>query len=129
MLATMRQNRATMANKWVDNTDYFGPDRRRRSGSKLWNERRRLDESGELPPLGAMLRRLRVQMVSLQPDAVAHALQLFSGAIAEANRQGFRQCAASLYEADGALRQGGASAAPVADAHLIDAMDHAGARR
>lgn len=118
-----------MASKWVDNTDYFGPDRRRRSGSKLWNERRRLDEAGDLPPLGAMLRRLRVQMIGLRPEGVAHALQLLSGAIAEANRQGFRQCVASLFAADRALRQNGPSGAVAADAHLLQAMDHAGAHR
>jgi|GEM_PF-1952903 len=120
---------ATMATKWVDNTDYFGPDRRKRSGSKLWNERRHHNDAGDLPPLGAMLRRLRVQMVSLTTDAVPHALQLITGAIAEANRQGFRQCASALYEADAVLRQRGAAGANTADTHLIEAMDHAGGRR
>ncbi|HYD87341.1 MAG TPA: hypothetical protein VEA80_07695 [Vitreimonas sp.] len=115
--------------KWVDNSDYFGPDRRKRSGSKLWNERRRRDEAGDLPPLGAMLRRLRVQMVSLTPEGVPHTLQLIAGAIAEANRQNFRQCAAALYSADSALRQSGSSAASIADAHVLDAMEHAGSRR
>ncbi|MBC7768886.1 MAG: hypothetical protein H7124_08860 [Phycisphaerales bacterium] len=118
-----------MATKWVDNTEYFGPDRRRGSRSKLWNERRHHDDTGQLPPLGALLRRLRVQMVGLKAEGVPVALQLFSGAIAEANRQGFRRCAASLYDADAALRQGGAAASAEADVHLVEAMDHAGGRR
>jgi len=117
-----------MATKWVDNTEYFGPDRRRRS-AKRWNDRRRLDESADLPPLGALLRRLRVQMVSLTPESCGHALQMLSGAISEANRQNFRHCVAALQAADSIIRQNGASGAARADALIVEAMDHAGAGR
>lgn len=115
--------------KWVDNGEYFGPDRRQRSRSKLFNERRRRDETGELPPLGALLRRLRVQMVSLTPETCPHALRLLAGAISEANRLDYRQCLAALYNADRVLRANGASAATAADTHLLTAMEHAGQRR
>lgn len=115
--------------KWVDNGEYFGFDRRQRSRSKLFNERRHQDEGGELPPLGALLRRVRVQMVTLTPDACPHALRLLAGAISEANRLGYKQCVASLHEADRALRESGSSAAMTADAHLLKAMEHAGQQR
>ncbi len=117
-----------MATKWIDNTEYFGPDRRRRPAKK-WNDRRRHDEATELPPLGALLRRLRVQMVSLTPSGCALVLQMLSGAISEANRQGFRHCVASLQAADSAIRTHGARAAAQADALLVEAMDHAGSGR
>lgn len=117
-----------MASKWIDNTEYFGPDRRRRPAKK-WNDRRRHDEAAELPPLGALLRRLRVQMVSLTPEGCPHALQLLSGALSEANRQGFRQCVAALQSADAAIRQYGPGAAARADALLVEAMGHAAGGR
>jgi len=117
-----------MTSKWVDNTEYFGPDRRRRS-AKRWGDRRHYDETVPLPPLGALLRRLRVQMVSLTPDQCAHALQMLNGAIGEANRQGLRRCAASLLAADAAIRQSGARGSAIADAHLVEAMDHAAGQR
>jgi uncharacterized membrane protein len=117
-----------MATKWIDNTEYFGPDRRRRPAKK-WNDRRRHNEATELPPLGALLRRLRVQMISLTPEGCGHALQMLSGAISEANRQGFRQCVAALQNADAAIRQHGPRAAAQADALLVEAMDHAGSGR
>lgn len=119
-----------MATKWVDNNEYFGPDRRKRGTSKLFGERRKYDETGELPPLGALLRRLRVQMLAISTgEDAARALPLLAGAIAEANRLGYRQCAATLMDVDRILRQQGARAAQTADVKLIEAMDHAGARR
>ncbi|MBY0563590.1 MAG: hypothetical protein K2P58_05310 [Hyphomonadaceae bacterium] len=113
-----------MPNKWVDKPDYFGPDRRRRPGPKRWSERRRHNESQDLPPLGALLRRLRVQMSGLRtPDERRHALQLLSAAIGEAQRQGLRDCVGALQDADKVLRQGGQSAASLADGKLVDAMN------
>lgn len=117
-----------MASKWIDNTEYFGPDRRRRPAKK-WNDRRRYDEATDLPPLGALLRRLRVHMISLTPETCGYALQMLSAAISEANRQRYRQCSTALAAADAAIRQYGASAASKADALLVEAMDHAGAGR
>lgn len=119
-----------MPNKWVDNNEYFGPDRRRRPVSKRWGERRHENEAGDLPPLGALLRRLRVQMLGLAtPQDYQHALQMLSGAIGEANRLGYRQCAASLMAADRILRDTGPKHGSAADPHLVEAMDHAGAGR
>lgn len=115
--------------KWVDSGEYFGLDRRQRSRVKLFNERRRRDQVGDLPPLGALLRRVRVQMVTLTPDSCPHALRLLAGAISEANRLGYRQCVTSLYDADRALRETGSSAAMTADAHLLKAMEYAGQQR
>jgi hypothetical protein len=117
-----------MANKWVDKREYFGPDRRRRGPSKRWGDRRRDDEAGELPPLGALLRRLRVQMLGLSTAADQHrALQLLSAAIGEANRRGFRHCGAALQAAESLLRAGGDSSA--IEAKIAAALDHAGAGR
>jgi len=119
-----------MATKWVDNNEYFGPDRRKRGTSKLFGERRKYDEAGELPPLGALLRRLRVQILALSTgDDATRTLPLLASAIAEANRLGYRRCAATLMDVDRAIRQQGARAAQSADAKIVEAMDHAGARR
>ena len=119
-----------MAAKWVDNTDYFGPDRRRRPGSKRWGDRRHDNEAGDLPPLGALLRRLRVQMLSANPDDRRRALQLLTGAIAEANRLGYRRCSAALQNVDRILRQpGDARALAAAEAELGEALSHASAQR
>lgn len=119
-----------MPTKWVDKPEYFGPDRRRRSGPKRWIERRRHDETQDLPPLGALLRRLRVQMSGLAtPEALRHALQIMSAAIAEARRQELPNCVSALQDADRALRQRGASAALIADEKLVDAMNAAAVER
>lgn len=115
--------------KWVDNTEYVGPDRRQRGRSKLIGERRKHDDTGEVPPLGALLRRLRVQMVSFRPESAENVLGLIAGAIGEANRLGYRQCAGELISADRILRTSGASGAGQADAHIINAMDYAGQQR
>lgn len=119
-----------MANKWVDNTEYFGPDRRRRPASKRWGERRRDDEAGQIPPLGALLRRLRVQMLGItRNDDHIRALQLLNGAISEASRLGYRQCATALQAADRALREHGPKGVTIADTKILEAMDHAGGAR
>jgi hypothetical protein len=110
-----------MASKWVDNTEYFGPDRRKRSGHKRWSDRRRDNEASELPPLGALLRRLRVLTQNLAaPDDRRRAIQIMSGALREAHRLGYPRCAAALQAADRALREPGGGGA--ADAHLVEAM-------
>lgn len=119
-----------MRDKWVDNPDYFGPDRRRRSGQKRWSERRKRDEGKELPALGQLLRRVRVQLTGLAtPEERKHALQLLSAAIGEAQRQRLHQCVRALQDADHALRVGGAGARAAADASLVEAMNLAATER
>ena len=118
-----------MATRWVDIANYFGPDRRRKP-SKRWNDRRRLDEAGEPPALGALLRRLRVRVAGSGPDDRRHALEMLKAAIAEADRRGWRQCAATLVSLDQLLRTSGrADTVAAADALIIQAMAHAGAGR
>jgi hypothetical protein len=86
-----------MNRKWVDNEVYFGPDRRTRGGSKRWGDRRAYNDAGDPPPLGAVLRRLRVRLSS-DPNAEDrhHAMQLLNLAIAEADSQQLANCAATL---------------------------------
>ena len=115
-----------MAGKWVDNTEYFGPDRRRRPGKRLM-DRRRYDEAGELPPAGALPRRLRVRLGGATAEARRHAIEMLKGAIYEASRLGWRETAAALQAADHLLRSGATPAA--IDAKIVEAMDHAGANR
>ena len=119
-----------MRDKWVDSNGYFGPDRRRRPAQKRWGERRGLDESGEPPPLGAMLRRMRVLIMDLSsPDDRRRVLQLLTAAISSAERQRFFRCADALKVADRALRLGGAGDVATADARIVEAFDHAAAQR
>jgi hypothetical protein len=118
------------SNKWIDSNAYLGPDRRRRPANKRWGDRRRFDETTEPPPLGALLRRLRVQMtsVAVQQDR-SRALQLLRAAIAEAERQHLPQCADALKAADRILRIGALSDAHKADALITEAANHAGSGR
>jgi hypothetical protein len=119
-----------MRDKWVDSNGYFGPDRRRRPVQKRWGERRGLDEAGEPPPLGAMLRRIRVLMMDLSaPDDRRRVLQLLTAAITSAERQRFFQCADALKAADRTLRLGGSGDVSTADARVVEALGHAGAQR
>lgn len=117
-----------MSDKWVDSSKYFGPDRRRRSGSKRWGDRRGLDEAGRQPALGSMLRRIRVHLMSEQtPDERRVTLQILSAAIADAERVGYRSCADALRQADRALRASGSIIE--AEARLIEAINHAAGQR
>lgn len=119
-----------MRDKWVDTHAYFGPDRRRRTGKKPWKDRRELDEGTQLPSLGHLLRRIRVQLMDLStPDDRRHALQILTAAITEAERMHFFQCADALKQADRILRTAGAADAQAADARLVEAADHAAAGR
>jgi hypothetical protein len=119
-----------MRRKWVDIDRYFGPDRRRRPADKRWNERRRGDSAGQPPPLGALLRRLRVQMMGLATaDDRARALALLSAAIGEAERMGMSECADALKHADHALRLGAGRDVRAADARISDAITLAAAAR
>ena len=113
-----------MADKWVDNPGYIGPDRRRRSGQKRWSDRRRFDATEKFPPLGALLRRLRVQLLGMYTnDDRNRALQLLAGAISEALRQHLFECAESLKRADKILRTGPAGDLSQVDAAILEAME------
>lgn len=93
-----------MADKWVDNDDYFGPDRRDGGGLRLRN-RRRFDETSEPPSLAATLRRLLVLLANpLRPDSYERALQLIAAAGSMAERMGNSACIAALKLADQSLR-------------------------
>jgi len=117
-------------NKWVDTNGYLGPDRRRRPTNKRWGDRRQLDETTKPPALGALLRRLRVQMtsVAVQQDR-SRALQLLRAAITEASRQNYPECLAALKAADRILRIGTPAEAHKVDALITEAADHAGEGR
>lgn len=119
-----------MPDKWVDTHGYFGPDRRRRTGKKPWKDRRGLDESTQLPSLGHLLRRVRVQLMDIStPDDRRRILQILSAAITEAERLNYFQCADALKEADRTLRLAGGANTQAIDTHLIDAANHAAAGR
>lgn len=89
-----------MNRKWVDNEVYFGPDRRHRDGGKRWGDRRRLNDAAEPPPLGAMLRRLRVMLTDLSaPDRRRRALDIANLAVREAERLHQPECARCIADA------------------------------
>jgi hypothetical protein len=117
-----------MAAKWVDNSAYFGPDRRRRPNKRLL-DRRRHNEAGEPPPLAGLLRRLRVRISAPGAEDRRQALEMLKAAIGEASRLGWRECAAVLADADQALRTGGREGVTIADACVVQALDHASAGR
>ena len=88
-----------MNRKWVDNEVYFGPDRRTRGGKRL-GERRAYDDAADPPPLGAVLRRLRIRLTeNASPTNRRHAMQLLSLAIAQAGMLGLGASAAALRRA------------------------------
>ncbi len=115
-----------MRNKWVDNSDYFGPDRRLRSGPKRWNDRRRHDEAGQPPALAAMLRRIRVQLMNMPtPDDRRRAHQMLNAAVKEAERLHYYRCADVLKRLDSDLRNIRGANASALDALINEALDHA----
>jgi hypothetical protein len=116
-----------MRTKWVDNEVYFGPDRRRRDdGKKRWQDRRRYNDAAEPPPLGAVLRRLRVLLAGgVRPDERRHVLDLAKFALSEAERQHVEGC---VEELTAALKDLMAGAYDAADAHIVEAQTHANLR-
>ncbi|MGE0741443.1 MAG: hypothetical protein AB7O98_08880 [Hyphomonadaceae bacterium] len=113
-----------MTKKWVDNEVYFGPDRRARGLGKRWGDRRRYDDAGQPPPLGAILRRLRVMLPHISStDARHRALELARLAISEADRLGLPDCARALREASSLISS---DAAASADRLLLEAQAAAG---
>jgi hypothetical protein len=88
-----------MNRKWVDNEVYFGPDRRNGGLGKRWGDRRTYNDAAEPPPLGAVLRRLRVHLSDIStPDDRRRAYDLAKFAASEADRQRLPACAAPLRE-------------------------------
>jgi hypothetical protein len=86
-----------MNRKWVDNEVYFGPDRRKGGLGKRWGDRRSYDDAGEAPPLGAVMRRLRVQLNGVaSADDRRRVYELARFAASEAERQQLPECADSL---------------------------------
>lgn len=115
-----------MRDKWVDNPDYFGPDRRVRSGPKRWSDRRRLDEASKPPALGAMLRRMRVQLMNMPtPDDRRRAHQMINAAVKEAERLRLYECADALKRLDHDLRNVRGYNASALDSLIIEALDKA----
>ena len=112
-----------MADKWVENNGYIGPDRRKRPGPKRWADRRRYDETGAPPPLAALLRRLRVQLIGMySPDDRRRVQQLLLAAIHQAHVQRMFDCADALKRAEQILRTGPAGDVSRADTALLEAM-------
>ncbi|MGE0294506.1 MAG: hypothetical protein AB7P97_19305 [Hyphomonadaceae bacterium] len=115
-----------MRDKWVDTRNYFGPDRRVRSGQKRWGEKRRLDEASEPPPLAAILRRLRVQVMNMPtPDDRRRAHQMIAAAVHQAEHLRLYACADALKRADHELRNIRGANATALEALLNEALDHA----
>jgi hypothetical protein len=112
-----------MRDKWVDLNDYFGPDRRRRTGKKPWRDRRHHDEATKPPALGALLRRLRVQLMDVNgPDHRRRALQLLDAALAEAQRQQAFEVLNLLRRAQTALRNGSPADLPEVETAISEAL-------
>jgi hypothetical protein len=113
--------------KWIDIANYIGPDRRAKRKAR-WNERREEDLSGDAPPLGTLLRRMRVHVLRLESgDDRRNTLSLVAAGIAQAEQHGYALCAAALKQAEQVLR----ADAPAEDAAKLidDATDHATAER
>jgi hypothetical protein len=93
-----------MKDKWVDNNDYFGPDRRDGRGGRLRN-RRQADDTIEPPSLASTLRRLRVLLGNpVRETAYERALHLLAAGIDLATRTGKQECLHALQRADQMLR-------------------------
>lgn len=101
-----------MNRKWVDNEVYFGPDRRKGGLGKRWGDRRSYDDAGEPPPLGAVMRRLRVQLNGvISSDDRRRAYDLARFAASEAERQRLAECADHLRNVLDAVKAGDFTAA------------------
>lgn len=89
-----------MIRKWVDTEVYFGPDRRARGGAKRWGDRRHYNDAGDPPPLGAVLRRIRVRLSEPATPPNRHlAMQLLNLAIIHADQLRIAACADALRRA------------------------------
>lgn len=97
-----------MNRKWVDNEVYFGPDRRKGGLGKRWGDRRYFDDAADQPPpLGAVLRRLRVHLSDIvTADDRRRTYDLARFAASEAERQHLPLCADPLREVLTLITQG-----------------------
>lgn len=96
-----------MNRKWVDNEVYFGPDRRKGGLGKRWGDKRTYDDAGEPPSLGAVMRRLRIQLNGITtPDERRRVYELARFAAAEAERQHLSECADHLRNVLNAITSG-----------------------
>ncbi|MGD9816405.1 MAG: hypothetical protein AB7Q23_04150 [Hyphomonadaceae bacterium] len=117
--------------KWVDNEFYFGPDRRRRDAGKRWGDRRQLNDAADPPPLGAVLRRMRVQLMDLSTaEDRRKVMQLGSLAITEAEQRRDLVCADLIRNALRFIAENQIAQADgcIAEALAIASGDHAGYR-
>lgn len=104
-----------MTRKWIDNEIFFGPDRRQGGLGKRWGDRRKFDEAGEPPPLGAALRRLRIQLNGIStPEERRRVYELARFAVAEAERQHLAACANHLRDVLNAIAAGDFTSADAA---------------
>lgn len=111
-----------MNRKWVDNEVYFGPDRRKGGLGKRWGDKRSYDDAGEPPPLGAVMRRLRVQLNGVaSADDRRRVYELARFAASEAERQHMPECADSLRNVMTSIVAGDFTNA---DAWVMDAQAH-----
>lgn len=109
-----------MQRKWVDNEVYFGPDRRKGGPGKRWGDRRSYDDAAEAPPIGMIMRRLRVQLTDVAtPEQRRRVYELAKFAAAEAERQHLTECADHLRRTLAAVAEGNFV---VADAALVEAQ-------
>ncbi|MEZ5959333.1 MAG: hypothetical protein R3C30_02750 [Hyphomonadaceae bacterium] len=109
-----------MTRRWVDNEVYFGPDRRKGGLGKRWGDKRSYNDAGEPPPLGAVLRRLRVQLNGVSSaDDRRRVYELARFATSEAERQQLHECADHLRNVIGAIAAGDFTSA---DASVMQAQ-------
>lgn len=109
-----------MKRKWVDNEVYFGPDRRKGGLGKRWGDKRSYDDAGEPPPLGAVMRRLRVQLNGISSaEERRKVYDLARFAASEAERQHLPQCADHLRNVLEAIKAGDFT---TADASVMEAQ-------
>lgn len=112
-----------MRDKWVDNSGYLGPDRRR-AGAKRMFDRRKSDETAARPSLPAMLRRLRVLVVDFGgSDNRVRIMALLNAAITEAETMRMLSCADALTQAKRALAS--PQTASRAESFIVQAIDRA----
>jgi hypothetical protein len=115
-----------MSSKWVDNEVYFGPDRRKGAESKRWKNRRTMNDAADPPPVGALLRRLRVIIPDKSPSARRRAQQLARLAVTEAEKLRWLGCADQIKAAASLIAKGDV---PAADACIVSAISLVGQSR
>ena len=85
-----------MSRTWVDEDEYFGPDRRDEDRLRL-RERRRKDKAKAPPSLGSVMRRLRVQAANITSDQQrAVLLEHLQSAVQLADMLGMAHCSEQL---------------------------------